>query len=78
MIDVKQQPRNMNIRHCKTLENLSKCSTKKAAGCQKCILPKCEKKGQRDGDVCKQHARRQGSYCLYAGRRGVTMNMVLE
>ena len=78
MLDVKPQPRNTNIRRCKTLENLSKCSTKKVAERQKRILPKCEKKGQHNGDVSKQQARRQGSYCLEAGSRGVTTSVVLE
>lgn len=68
----------MNIRHCKTLENLSEFSTKKVAEHQKCVLPKCEKKGQGDWDMSQQQARRQGSYCLEAGSRGVTMSVVLE
>jgi len=68
----------MNISYCKTLENLSKCDTKKLAECQKCILPKCERKGHCDGNVSEQQARRQGSYCLEAGSHGVTTSMVIE
>lgn len=56
----------MNIRQCKTLENLFTCSTKKAVKNLKFILLKV-KKSQSDGDMSKQEARRQGSCCLETG-----------